>query len=430
MELDTDVKELFRYSKCLCENSTMLFEECKKCNKKYKKINDFFGNEYDKIIHIDTTKGYPCILNDVWLDCKEQSIGSHTISKSSHLSSLSNGINKDIYTLSKNNSYMLNNNDYTTFKKSSYESTASIFHGLCHKHDAIYYPVDKNFDYKNYQHLLLLSHRQTLYEIHKKMTLKKHFENVKSIFLKIEKKKLETKYLDLITDLILTFINQINNLDLIIENLKLDINDFKKEFYITNDKVGKAVFNDKQNFIYLVIKFEEQMNFSFSSKFAMKYSFKKELLYKDIHNLNSYFKTPTIGLINHENSSYFYCVALRNKDNINFINSLNRDLKSNINTLLKFALAVENCFYSEDFIKNIEKQKIPNSFYVGNNKNDWDFKFNTLDKLLGYLYFQDSLLLTKATDTDELLRIDNINNIDYLNILQKNAIIEPIIMKI
>jgi hypothetical protein len=404
-------------------------------------MNDILKNEYDEIKLLENTKGSICILDKTWIKCNQLSIGSHSISKSNHLAHLTTNSKTKVYTLDKDNSNMILRNKYSQFKDVSYIKMASVFHGLCKAHDDIYYPIDKNFDYSNKSHLLLLAQRQVLYEYKKKEEVLKCFKRVKSILDNVKIFKITQYYKNIYAMIYKHIIERISFIEAVSEDLKQDINKFKEEFDIILRKTNKsesgmAQFKDniKSEYIYTSIKFKNKFEFSFSSLFAPKYSFNGDLIYPNLNNIKHDLKTPCIGLINDKDHSYFYCICINNEENMKLIDSLTTEINSNINTLLKCALMTDNTFYSEDFFNLCKKSPTP--ITVFNREIDNKIKnlnLDTIDKLIGYLYLQDSINLTSSTVINgviidgELLRVKNLKTIDHLGLLNTNDIEDIII---
>lgn len=413
----TKVGDLFKYSKCLCEEK-ILYNKCLKCNKKYVKVSDFFKKSLDDFLNINNTKGSCCILNECWSTCNNPAIRSHTISKQAHLSSLLTTNHKKVYTLNGGNSYLLNKNKYSNFDAVSSEEIASIFYGLCKKHDEIYKPIDDNFDYGNKQHLILLAHRQSLYELHKKIEMLNLFKNIKEIFKKIKKEKLEIHYKKIISLAFLIIEKKITDINFLINDLKIEIDLFKEDFDIIDNK---AIFKEipENKYLCSILKFEKKMDFLFSAKFAPKYTFNEQLIHRYWDSLYYKIQSPTIGLINHKNNAYFYFIAINNNENLYFEKTLINEIKSKINTLLKCAIMTDNTYFSEEFVLTCRNSKTCQEYHFIN-KADKN-KFDTVDKLLGYINLQDSL--PSYQFDGELERIKNINNIDFLDIIPKNNIL-------
>jgi hypothetical protein len=420
--LSTKVINLFRYSKCFCKKN-LIYVNCEKCQKKYKIVSNFFKHSLDDFKDVDNAKGSCCILNECWFTCNDISIRSHTISRKAHLESITKLSDKKVYTLNNDSSYLLNKNEYSTFDDVSSKFRASIFYGLCKKHDDIYSPIDNNFDPTKKEHIILLSHRQSLYELHKKIEMLKLFQNIKEIFKNISKNKLESTYRKIIPLISSMIQKKINDINFLINDLKIEINNFKEDFDIVNNK---AVFKQPiaNKYIYSVIKFEKNMNFSFSTKFAPKYTFNEQIIHIYWDYLKYSIQSPTIGLINHKNNSYFYCISLNNKENLHFTKTLTNAIELKINTLLKCAIMTDNTYFSEEFVLYCKNLKTPSSNLFTTNLD----KFETVDKLLGYLNLQDSIISSQHSPyfDGELERIKNINNIDLLKIIPKNAILKTI----
>jgi hypothetical protein len=417
--------ELLKFSKCLCDKK-LKFINCSNCKRKYTKFYDIVGFFYENAKSDKTMKKKLCILNSIDIKCDEPAIDSHTISNKSHLSKLIKNSNDSIYTLNKENLHILRNDNIPEFTPVKSLKNTSTFHGLCKTHDSIYNPIDTNFDHTNRNHILLLGHRQNLYELYKRIEMIETLTNIKQFLDSLKITKLNEKNRKIFSKIYNKIIADIEFHEKIRKKNTCNINLFKNEFEIALKKTGYANFKDNanSNFIYSVIQFEKQLDFTFSSNFVLKYDFKENLIYPQLNTSNYILQEPSIGVINDKNFSYFYCICINNKENIQFIKSLTKAVKENINTLLKCALMNDNSYFSEGFIKLCKSMKTPQIIQQSG------FPFETVDKLLGYVYGADNILYKIKVMQDneihdgELLRIKSINSLDSLNLIKPNKIID------